>query len=109
MVTLGAPDNVTLPDGWTVVTMDGGLAAHWEHTVAVTSTGPWVLTARDGGRAELAALGVEVSALAGVNVLKWLVRTARRLRTPGQSVQQFSPQLRHHRRGGGVPCITRAP
>ncbi len=64
MITLGAPDNVTLPDGWTVVTMDGGLAAHWEHTVAVTSTGPWVLTARDGGRAELAALGVEVSALA---------------------------------------------
>jgi methionyl aminopeptidase len=64
MITLGAPDNVTLPDGWTVVTMDGSLSAHWEHTVAVTTTGPWVLTARDGGRAELAALGVPVSALA---------------------------------------------
>lgn len=65
MITLGAPDNVTLPDDWTVVTMDGSLAAHWEHTVAITSTGPWVLTARDGGEAELAALGVTVSALAG--------------------------------------------
>ncbi|HQR80630.1 MAG TPA: type I methionyl aminopeptidase [Actinomycetota bacterium] len=65
MVTLGAPDNVTLPDGWTVVTMDGSLAAHWEHTVAVTSTGPWVLTARDGGRAELGLLGVQVSRMAG--------------------------------------------
>lgn len=65
MITLGAPDNVTLDDDWTVVTMDGSLAAHWEHTVAVTSTGPWVLTARDGGAAELAALGVKVSELAG--------------------------------------------
>ncbi|MEZ5185292.1 MAG: type I methionyl aminopeptidase [Candidatus Nanopelagicales bacterium] len=65
MVTLGSPENVTLPDAWTVVTMDGSLAAHWEHTVAVTSTGPWVLTAHDGGRAELSALGVEVSHLAG--------------------------------------------
>lgn len=64
MVTLGSPDNVTLPDGWTVVTMDGSLAAHWEHTVAVTSTGPWVLTARDGGRAEFDLLGVQVSRLA---------------------------------------------
>jgi methionyl aminopeptidase len=65
MITLGAADNVTLDDGWTVVTMDGSLAAHWEHTVAITSTGPWVLTDPDGGREELSALGVEVSALAG--------------------------------------------
>lgn len=64
MITLGAPDNTTLEDDWTVVTMDGSLAAHWEHTVAITSTGPWVLTAFDGGRAELAELGVQVSALA---------------------------------------------
>lgn len=64
MVTLGSPDNVTLPDGWTVVTMDGSLAAHWEHTVAVTATGPWVLTARDGGRSEFDRLGVQVSELA---------------------------------------------
>jgi methionyl aminopeptidase len=65
MITLGSPENVTLPDGWTVVTMDGSLAAHWEHTVAVTSTGPWVLTARDGGRAEFERLGVQISAMAG--------------------------------------------
>ncbi len=64
MITLGSPDNVSLPDGWTVVTMDGSLAAHWEHTVAVTASGPWVLTAHDGGRAEFEALGVGISALA---------------------------------------------
>lgn len=64
MVTLGAADTDTLADGWTVVTMDGSLAAHWEHTVAITSTGPWVLTATDGGRAELAQLDVAVSAMA---------------------------------------------
>ena len=34
-----------LDDGWTVVTSDGSRAAHWEHTVAVTEDGPWVLTA----------------------------------------------------------------
>lgn len=64
MITLGSPANTTLEDDWTVVTLDGSLAAHWEHTVAVTESGPWVLTARDGGREELAALGVEVCALA---------------------------------------------
>jgi len=53
MVTLGSPDVVELPDGWTVVTRDGRPAAHWEHTVAVTPTGPWVLTAADGGVSRL--------------------------------------------------------
>ena len=47
MVTLGSPEVGVLPDAWTVVTMDGGCAAHWEHTVAVTDDGPWVLTALD--------------------------------------------------------------
>ncbi len=65
MITLGSPSNTTLEDDWTVVTLDGSLAAHWEHTVAVTSTGPWVLTARDGGAEEFAALGVRVSAMNG--------------------------------------------
>jgi methionyl aminopeptidase len=51
MLTLGAPDVTELDDGWTVVTLDGQPAAHWEHTVAVTPDGPWVLTALDGGRA----------------------------------------------------------
>jgi methionyl aminopeptidase len=51
MLTLGQPDVTELDDGWTVVTLDGQSAAHWEHTVAVTPDGPWVLTALDGGRA----------------------------------------------------------
>lgn len=53
MATLGGPDVVELDDGWTVVTADGRQAAHWEHTVAVTPQGPWVLTALDGGAARL--------------------------------------------------------
>jgi methionyl aminopeptidase len=54
MVTLGSPDTALLADEWTVVTADGRQAAHWEHTVAVTPDGPWVLTAPDGGAAGLA-------------------------------------------------------
>ena len=49
MITLGAADNETLADDWTVVTLDGSFAAHWEHTVAVTPSGPWVLTAAGSG------------------------------------------------------------
>ncbi|HVK21490.1 MAG TPA: type I methionyl aminopeptidase [Actinokineospora sp.] len=45
MLTLGTEETVELEDGWTVVTADGTRAAHWEHTVAVTDDGPWVLTA----------------------------------------------------------------
>jgi methionyl aminopeptidase len=48
MVTLGGPETVLLDDGWTVVTADGSRAAHFEHTVAITPGGPWVLTAEDG-------------------------------------------------------------
>jgi methionyl aminopeptidase len=44
MLTLGSADVETLADGWTVVTRDGSLAAHWEDTVAVTEQGPEVLT-----------------------------------------------------------------
>jgi methionyl aminopeptidase len=55
MATLGAPAVHELDDGWTVVTDDGRPGAHWEHTVAVTPTGPWVLTAEDGGLARLGA------------------------------------------------------
>jgi methionyl aminopeptidase len=53
MATLGSADVEELDDGWTVVTRDGRQAAHWEHTVAVTPDGPWVLTALDGGAARL--------------------------------------------------------
>jgi methionyl aminopeptidase len=55
MVTAGSPRLDVLADGWTVVTADGGWAAHWEHTVTATPRGLWVLTAADGGEAELAA------------------------------------------------------
>ncbi len=44
MVNQGSPGVVTLPDGWTVVTADGGVSAHFEDTVAITDGGPWVLT-----------------------------------------------------------------
>jgi methionyl aminopeptidase len=44
MLTLGDPDVETLADGWTVVTVDHSLAAHFEHTIAVTENGPEILT-----------------------------------------------------------------
>jgi methionyl aminopeptidase len=46
MLTLGGDGTKVLDDGWTVVTADGSLAAHFEHTVAVTEDGHEVLTAR---------------------------------------------------------------
>ena len=46
MVAMGGPDTKVLADGWTAVTKDRSLAAHFEHTVAVTADGPLVLTAR---------------------------------------------------------------
>ena len=58
MVTLGSPQTRVLDDDWTVVTADGQVAAHSEHTFALTGTGAWVLTAPDGGRASLERLGV---------------------------------------------------
>jgi len=47
MITMGAEDVHILEDDWTVVTIDGGWACHWEHTVAITDDGPWVLTSLD--------------------------------------------------------------
>lgn len=44
MVSAGKPDTKVLSDRWTAVTSDGSKAAHYEHCVAVTSNGPWVLT-----------------------------------------------------------------
>src|SRR6266404_4441632 len=44
MINLGTHEVDTLPDGWTVVTRDGKLSSHWEHTIAVTEDGPRVLT-----------------------------------------------------------------
>jgi len=48
MVNMGKPAVRVLSDGWTAVTKDGLLSAHFEHTVAVTALGPLVLTAVGG-------------------------------------------------------------
>src|SRR6516164_5973199 len=45
LLVLGSPDTRLLDDDWTVVSQDGGWSAHFEHTVAITADGPWVLTA----------------------------------------------------------------
>jgi methionyl aminopeptidase len=63
MVTLGDQANTVLDDDWTVVTLDGARAAHWEHTVAATTDGLFVLTALDGGADRLADLGVSIAPL----------------------------------------------
>jgi methionyl aminopeptidase len=47
MVNAGGPETVLLDDGWSVVTADGSLSAHFEHTIAVTDDGPDVLTVLD--------------------------------------------------------------
>ena len=44
MVNIGGAETVELDDGWSVVTADGSLSAHFEHTIAVTEDGPEVLT-----------------------------------------------------------------
>jgi methionyl aminopeptidase len=48
MLSAGSPDIRTLRDGWTVVTADGALSAHFEHTVGITAQGPRILTALRG-------------------------------------------------------------
>ena len=45
MITMGGPEIVVHDDRWSISTADGSLAAHFEHTVAVTAEGPKVLTA----------------------------------------------------------------
>ena len=57
MVNLGSRETRVLDDQWTVVTRDGAPSAHFEHTFTLTEAGPWVLTALDGGKAKLEALG----------------------------------------------------
>lgn len=55
MIVEGSWQVATLEDGWTVVTEDGKLAAHFEHTIAVTDQGPKILTLRDVAEHEDAA------------------------------------------------------
>jgi len=54
MVTMGSWEVKVLDDGWTAVTRDGSLAAHFEHTIAVTETDPEVLTSRTGRTVQVA-------------------------------------------------------
>jgi methionyl aminopeptidase len=54
MFNLGTEQTRTLDDEWTVVTADGAVSAHWEHTIAITDDGPVVLTARRDEPAHLA-------------------------------------------------------
>nr|MDT0661052.1 type I methionyl aminopeptidase [Micromonospora sp. DSM 115978] len=56
MITIGSPRTEELADGWTVVTRDGSIAAHVEHSMALLPDGVWVLTAEDGGRGRLGDL-----------------------------------------------------
>lgn len=63
MVTLGSEETRVLDDEWSVVTVDGSRAAHWEHTTLVRPEGAWVLTAADGGQARLAELGIPYAPL----------------------------------------------
>jgi|TARA_B100000315_G_scaffold232794_1_gene245340 methionyl aminopeptidase len=55
MVNVGKPAVRVLDDGWTAVTRDGSLSAHFEHTVAVTADGPEVLTRRSSDVSAVAA------------------------------------------------------
>lgn len=52
MFTLGGHEVMVRPDGWTVQTRDGSLAAHWEHTIAITPDGPRILTLNDSAPAD---------------------------------------------------------
>jgi methionyl aminopeptidase len=54
MITRGGRHVAELDDGWTVVSVDGSRAAHFEHTVAIIPGGPWVLTALAGERSAVA-------------------------------------------------------
>lgn len=63
MVTSGSAKVKVLSDGWTVASKDRSDASHWEHSVAVTEAGIWVLTALDGGQKRLSELGVPFGGL----------------------------------------------
>lgn len=53
MVNAGDYDVETLEDGWTAVTKDGSLSAHFEHTIAITENGPVILSLPDGATSEV--------------------------------------------------------
>jgi methionyl aminopeptidase len=62
MITRGGREVAELDDGWTVVSVDGSRAAHFEHTIAITAGRPWVLTALEGAQSASAErAGVRLS------------------------------------------------
>jgi methionyl aminopeptidase len=56
MITTGDAEVYLHDDGWSISTEDGSLAAHFEHTVAITPAGPRILTPRVGIAVERASL-----------------------------------------------------
>jgi methionyl aminopeptidase len=56
MITMASPRTLELEDGWTVVSVDGSIAAHVEHSIGLFEDGVLVFTAADGGRARLGDL-----------------------------------------------------
>jgi methionyl aminopeptidase len=75
MLVFGRPQTRLLDDGWTVVSADGSRSAHFEHTVAITASGPWVLTAEDGGSSGFDRLRSEVPERGTGGTLEELRRT----------------------------------
>ncbi len=64
MITRGTAKTIVLSDDWTVISADKSNGAHFEHSYAICPDGkPFVLTALDGGKERLGALGVEISDL----------------------------------------------
>ena len=59
MVVTGSKESYVADDEWTVITEDGGMASHWEHTVAVHKDGIWVTTEPDGGAEGLKPFGIK--------------------------------------------------
>jgi methionyl aminopeptidase len=56
MLTMGSATTQELADGWTVVTRDGSIAVHVEHSIGLYEDGVWVFTAEDGGEERLGDL-----------------------------------------------------
>jgi methionyl aminopeptidase len=62
MFTIGPADTRVKADGWTVATVAGGIAAHWEHSIAVTEQGPRILTLSGAARSDELAVSVGAAA-----------------------------------------------
>ncbi|MDR1790326.1 MAG: type I methionyl aminopeptidase [Propionibacteriaceae bacterium] len=63
IISAGSGRTVEIDDGWTIKTADKSVASHFEHTVAITKAGVWVLTSADGGESECAARSIPFAPL----------------------------------------------